>query len=117
VDYWKKKGFPRIEEDLSDAFKAITQDFRNAKNCRSKPGFNDTLFKYRQNSSDIRRGANYGFRIYAYYSKDVNTLYPIIVYPKTAMQEYDPKALKETVKEIIQILSQRNLDLTPPSTE
>jgi hypothetical protein len=115
VQHWKKKGFPRIEEDLQKAFQSIAPNFRTANNCRSKPGFGDSLFKYRQKSSDLNRGSSYGFRIYAYYEKDRHTLYPLIIYQKTAMQEYDEKELKEAVKEIIQIASQKNLDLLPPS--
>jgi mRNA-degrading endonuclease RelE of RelBE toxin-antitoxin system len=104
VDHWKKK-FPKIEKDLDEAFECIRKDYRNAKQARSKPGFNDTVFKYRQKSSDMNRGASYGFRIYAYYDKASNTLYPIVVYPKKAMQEFDPDKLIKAVDEIIRVAS------------
>jgi len=112
IDHWKK-DFPRIEKDLEEAFKSIRQDYRKAKNARSKPGFNDTLFKYRQKSTDLKRGASYGFRIYAYYDISSNILYPIVVYPKTAMQEFDLDKLREAVSEVCDVVSQLNSGSLP----
>lgn len=115
VGHWKK-NFPKIETDLEEAFESIRQNYRSAKQARSKPGFNDTVFKYRQKSSDLKRGASYGFRIYAYYDQLSNTLYPIVVYPKKVMEEFDIDELKQAVKEISEIASKTSsLDLDFPS--
>ncbi|HLY60273.1 MAG TPA: hypothetical protein VKV95_05860 [Terriglobia bacterium] len=114
VSHWKKKDFPHIEEDLAEAFESIQENYRGANHARSKPGFNDTVWKYRQNSSDLKRGASYGFRIYAYYDKDSNKLYPIVVYPKKMMEEFDIDKLKEAVKEIQRVIQQGNLNLQSP---
>lgn len=108
IQHWKK-DYPHIEEDLEDAFKSIETD-RAANQARQKPGYAD-LWKYRQKSSDVPKGASYGLRIYALYEKSSNTLHPIIVYPKPKMQEFDPKELKKAVQEMIKIIGQGELDL------
>jgi len=98
-DRWRKE-YPSIDSDLKDAFKAISQDIRANKGRRTQSGPNVEVYKYRQKSSDIRRGQAYGWRIYALYEKTSSTLYPIIVYPKTRWEDADHKTVIEAIKEI-----------------
>ena len=79
-----KRDFPNIDSDLSEAFAAISKDITACKARRYQSGRENTeIYKYRQNSKDVRRGQNYGWRIYALYDKKAGVMYPIIVYPKT----------------------------------
>jgi hypothetical protein len=104
-----RKAYPHIEADLQPAFEDIQKDFRGARHATCIPGFDGKLFKYRQNSSDIKRGARYGFRIIAYYHKDSNTLFPLIVYAKPIMEDYDRNELKRIVKDFSEALRSENI--------
>lgn len=94
-----KRSYPHIHEDVKEALAAIAADHRAAKNARRvKAGENVEVYKYRQNSRDIRRGATYGWRIIALYDKSTNKLYPLIVYPKTEMASASDAAIEENVR-------------------
>lgn len=99
-----KKSHPHIYEDLQEALIDIQKDFRHAKHATSIPGFNDTLFKYRQKSSDARKGTRSAFRIIAYYHKESHTIYPIVVYSKAVMEDYDRNELKRIVKDLAEVI-------------
>jgi hypothetical protein len=107
-EYWKKSGYPSIDADLVDAFKAISQNIE-ANHCRRVPRFADvlgnfTLLKYRQKDSSAREGARGGWRIIALYSKSEGILYPIIVYPKKEWDDATKEIVEDSVKQLISIL-------------
>jgi hypothetical protein len=103
-DRWKRE-YPHVDSDLKKAFDAIEKDFRSAKNAwRVKAGTSFEVYKYRQNSEDIKRGSAYGWRIVALYDKRRNTLYPILVYPKTVMDDASDASIENAIREIRQIL-------------
>jgi hypothetical protein len=104
VSHWQN-DYPHVAEDLRGAFVKIEQDYRGAAHARATPGFQQKVWKYRQNSSDIRRGARYGLRLIAYYHEPTNTLYPIIVYPKPEWADVSRKDTQEAVKELLTLLS------------
>jgi hypothetical protein len=101
LEKYKKAGFPHIEDDVTEALTAIAQDYRNAKHGESIPRCKDKVFKYRQKSTDQRRGSTGGFRIIGYYDKESNTLYPIFIYPKTERSDIDVESIKELVEELL----------------
>jgi hypothetical protein len=104
---WKRNGYPNIDTDLADAFKAITENIQAKKGARIQAGpigGEVEVYKYRQNSTDIQRGASYGWRIIALLHKPSGTMYPIIVYPKTQWSNASPATMAAAVKEIRQIL-------------
>lgn len=59
-DYYRRNGFPHVDDDLVAAFKAISQNIQ-ANKARRVPRLAEMLgdfmlLKYRQNSTDINRG-------------------------------------------------------------
>ena len=104
-----KKEFPHVEDDVNKILPEIAQDFRHARHADSIPRFNDTLFKYRVPSSDQRRGTRGGFRLCAYYDKQNNTLYPVLIWPKSEDEDLDYEIKAKAVKELLQII-----ELPPP---
>jgi hypothetical protein len=101
---WRCGGYPQIDKDLKQAFEAISENILAKKARRVQAGSNVVCYKYRQNSSDIRRGENYGWRIYALYDVMTATLYPIIVYPKQAWDNADTATILAAIREIRTIL-------------
>lgn len=106
--HWKS-AYPHIERDLEEAFKAIRENVE-AKNCRVVPrhGTGVTVHKYRQNSSDIGRGASYGWRIQAIYDRQSGVLYPILVYPKTAWQDASDETIVAAINELLAVLTPKH---------
>ncbi|MBI3696387.1 MAG: hypothetical protein HY238_16310 [Acidobacteria bacterium] len=99
--HWRSGAYPHIDKDLEAAFKAISGN-REANQCRRVPRCgNPSVFKYRQKSTDIGRGASYGWRIIAYYHQPANVLYPILVYPKTEWSDVSTDLVKKALAEII----------------
>lgn len=97
-----KKRFPRIEEDLAVIWVDIAKDYRNARQAESVPRFKDSVFKYRAKCSDMSRGSRGGYRIIAYYHREKNTLYPILIYHKSDQEDVDPKTVATAVEELLQ---------------
>jgi hypothetical protein len=62
------------------------------------------LYKYRQNSSDLRRGASYGWRIYALYHRSTGKLYPILLFLKTDMQDASDAVIEASLREMKDLL-------------
>ncbi len=62
------------------------------------------VYKYRQNSKDVRRGARYGWRIVGLYVKATATMYPVLVWPKTEWEDVDAATISEAVIEMTKIL-------------
>jgi mRNA-degrading endonuclease RelE of RelBE toxin-antitoxin system len=100
-----KKQFPNVENDVDGILSDIAVDFRKAHHARSLPRFNDTLFKYRAPCSDQRRGSSGGFRVCGYYDKSKNTLYLILVWPKSEAEDLDYEVKKKAVKELLEFLA------------
>lgn len=104
--HWKRNGYPNVDEDLTGAFQAIEQNIQANKASRIQAGPAVEVYKYRQNSKDIKRGARYGWRIIALHHKPTNTMYPILIYPKTEWSDAADSVIAEAIKEIRQILGQ-----------
>jgi hypothetical protein len=100
-----QKSYPHVGDDLKELFDSVAQDYRGAKGARSVPHFEDRIWKYRQNSSDIKRGARYGFRVIAYFS--AGTLYPIIVYAKPQLSDVSDRQIELALQEIEVLLRLR----------
>jgi hypothetical protein len=95
-----QKTFPGITKDLKDAFDAIAQDI-NAKNAaRYQSGASYEIYKYRQNSRDIKRGASYGWRIYAFYEKKSGRMLPFLIFPKTEMDDANDATILASLRDI-----------------
>lgn len=112
-DYWQKHGYPSIDDDLAEAFQAISKDV-HANHWRLVPRFSAILqgfllYKYRQKNTAAREGARGGWRVYALFDKHNNVLYPIIVYPKKEMSDAPDKQIIDAVRELLKILEQRRL--------
>jgi len=110
---WRTHGYPRIDEDLAEAFQAICKDIQ-ANHCKVVQRFSDVLgnfqlHKYRQKNNQAKEGASGGWRIYALYDKPHGILYPIIVYPKKEWVDVTDKFVTEQVHELLDILRQRHL--------
>jgi hypothetical protein len=103
VTHWKW-SYPHIEDDLKDAFKSIAQDIRSKNAWRVQAGDRVEVYKYRQNSKDIKRGAKYGLRIIGLLDKATNMMYPILVWPKTEWSDADENTLSKAIEEIQKIL-------------
>jgi hypothetical protein len=101
-----RKSYPAVEQDMREALAVIAQDFRHAKRANAIPGFGAPLYKYRQNSSDIRRGSSFGWRIIAYYHEATHTLYPLLVYPKTELADADRKDVEAALREIREVIAE-----------
>lgn len=95
-----KRTYGNIHNDLDKAFKDIAQDILAHKGSRVQAGPNVEVWKHRQNSSDIKRGQSYGWRIISLLDKKTHTLYPIVVYPKPVWENADDATISEAVKEI-----------------
>jgi hypothetical protein len=103
-----RKSYRKIDQDLEDLFKSVSENLE-AKNYRAKPDIAGIpgglrLVKYRQNSKDIRRGASYGWRVYALFAVETRDLYPILVFPKTECGDLDSDTIIAAIKELIEIL-------------
>lgn len=112
-DFYRKHGYPSIDDDLAAAFQEISKDVR-ANHCRIVPRFSAVLqgfllHKYRQKNTAAREGARGGWRIYALFDKRNNILYPIIVYPKKEMDDAPDQQITDCVRELLKILEQRRL--------
>jgi len=96
-----RREFRHLDSDLDAAFANIAKDFRAAKSARRvQAGELVEVYKYRQNSRDIKGGNQYGWRIYALYHKAANTLYPILIFPKTAMQDASDTEIIGSIREV-----------------
>jgi hypothetical protein len=103
VQHWKRT-YPHIEDDLKKALDAIGQNLMACGADRIQAGPNVEVYKYRQNSKDIRRGASYGWRIVALIDKRTSTLYPILVWPKPAWGDAADAAYASAIEETRTIL-------------
>lgn len=84
-----------MEKDVKDALQDIARDFRSAKHAnRIQAGDLTEVYKYRQKCTDLQRGARGGWRIVAVYVKRKDTLYPVIIYPKTEMDDVSDAAIQ-----------------------
>ena len=99
VKSWQRTH-PQIDNDLQDAFSAISQNILAKKGRRVQAGPNLEVYKYRQNSHDIKRGSSYGWRIYALYDKSTGTMYPILIYPKTVWEDADNTTVHDAIRSI-----------------
>jgi hypothetical protein len=110
-NHWRKSGYPSIDADLAEAFQAISKDVQ-AKHRSIVPRFGDVLgdfalHKYRQRNKAAKEGASGAWRIYALFNRETNVLYPIIVFPKKAWADASDRHVTECVKELVQILRER----------
>jgi hypothetical protein len=103
VARWKK-DYRHIQDDLDKLFAAIGKDLHAASAWRVQAGTNVEVYKYKQNSSDIRRGASYGWRVIALFDKKTATLYPILVWPKTAWGDAGNDLYDSAIEEVLGIL-------------
>ena len=101
-----RQGYPHIESDLSDAFSEIEKNILANRGRRVFGGQQFDIYKYRQNSKDIKRGARYGWRIYCLLDRLSGIMYPIITYPKTIFDDADTKTIKDAVANIKLLLGQ-----------
>jgi hypothetical protein len=103
VERWKR-DYPHIEEDLESAFKAIRQNLMANQASRIQMGPAVEVYKYRQNSKDIRRGASYGWRIVALYDRRTAMLHPVLVWPKPAWGDAAGGEYSTAIEEMLAIL-------------
>jgi hypothetical protein len=106
---WKKSGYSSIDADLEEAFKSIRI---NVQACQCKPIVlpkeilgDFLLFKYRAKNKSAKEGASGGWRFYALFDRSRAILYPIIVYPKKKWVDAATELIKQSLAEIIAILS------------
>jgi hypothetical protein len=104
-EHWKKSGYPSIDTDLADAFRAISQNI-DANHCTKMQRFSAilrdfVLLKYRQKNSAAREGARGGWRIIGLYRKQSGTLYPIIVYPKKEWDDATQEIVEASVQQML----------------
>jgi mRNA-degrading endonuclease RelE of RelBE toxin-antitoxin system len=62
------------------------------------PGWGRRVWKLRINSTDIRRGKRYGFRLI--YHLDASTIYPLLVYAKAQKSDVSKRDILEALREI-----------------
>lgn len=110
-EYYRNNGFPSVDEDLAKLFKAVGDNVLACKGRRA-PRLADLLgtlllYKYRQNSSDLRRGSSYGWRVYALFNPETGIMYPIFLFPKTKYQDCSDEELAAAVRELRAILTAR----------
>jgi hypothetical protein len=100
-----KREYPHIEDDLRKLFKAVETDILSNKASRLEVGLSSIeVYKYRQNSSDIRRGQSYGWRVVGLFHRETGTMYPILVYPKTHFENADNNTVMDAVREVMAFL-------------
>ncbi|MCI0484964.1 MAG: hypothetical protein L0Y78_10325 [candidate division NC10 bacterium] len=95
----------KINEDLTEAFESIEKDYTKAAQANAIPKYANTVWKYRCKSSDLRRGAQGGFRIIAYYHQSNGTLYPILIYLKTEKEDVSAEEIQKAIQALKDILS------------
>jgi hypothetical protein len=102
-----KKRFPHIEQDLDEIWPLIGLDRRNNCQGESIPTFNNTVFKHRCKSSDMRKGGRDAFRIISYYHEPTNTIYPIFIHPKCDLSVLPSKEIAKLVTGFLEILGSK----------
>jgi len=101
-----RRSYPQITDDLREIFEKIEEDYRRAAGAAAIPGFGEEVWKYRCKSSDLKRGAQRGFRIVAYYDSERNVLHPILVYTKPQQEDVSPEEIEGAISGLRQALEQ-----------
>jgi mRNA-degrading endonuclease RelE of RelBE toxin-antitoxin system len=97
------KRYRHIETDLANAYAEIIKDRLAACNACQVPGF-EQVWKYRCDSSDMKRGQSGGFRLMTVWSEPESTLYPFCVYTHVDYPVQPPtKDVRKWLKEILRI--------------
>jgi hypothetical protein len=88
-----------MEKDLKEAYSAIQQDILAKNGTRFKSGSSFEIYKYRQSSRDLKRGASYGWRIYSFYEKATERMVPFLIFPKTEMEDAKDATIMASLRE------------------
>jgi hypothetical protein len=109
--YWKKRGYPHIDDDLNDAFGDIQKEVMACR-CRVVPRFSAvlgaySLHKYRQKNKADREGARGGWRILAVFDNNRSVLYPILVWPKKQLADADDDDVISALQALMTHLAQQ----------
>ncbi len=102
-----QKDFPNVERDIQEAFSHISQDIRAKKGNRVQVNLLPAgweCHKFRQNSKDIQRGANYGWRIVVLLDRASQTIFPILLYPKPELSNADTETIKDAIRDLFRDL-------------
>lgn len=94
-----KAKYPQVEKDVREAIASPTT------RIDAVPGYSQQLWKARVPSSDMRRGARGGFRLYLWMEHtppdQANVMYPIVIYPKSKRADLSKKELRAVVKRLL----------------
>jgi mRNA-degrading endonuclease RelE of RelBE toxin-antitoxin system len=96
------KKYRHAEADLADAYADIIKDREHACNAVATPGYDSTVWKYRCESTDMKRGQSGGFRIMMLWKEEENTLYPFCIYTHADYPTQPPyKDLRKWLKKTL----------------
>ncbi len=99
-----RKSFPHIDRDLAGLYEDIRSDY--TAHGDGVPGFQNVVWKFRCQCSDMGRGKSGGFRVLAFVDVATNTIYPFFVYSKAEYekapgQQPPAKEIKEWLKSLV----------------
>jgi mRNA-degrading endonuclease RelE of RelBE toxin-antitoxin system len=105
------KDYPKLLTDLATLYEDIRKDYAKVQQAHSIPGYKNTVWKYRCESSDMGRGKSGGFRVTGYFREADNTMYMICVHTKKQFEQPPGKDLMRWLKSL-----QTTVDNTTPKT-
>ena len=107
-----RKDFPSLDNDLAGVYEEIKKDYKRVPQSHAVPGYQNVVWKYRCESSDMERGKSGSFRLLAYYKEADNTVYPFFVYSKKEYEKY--RGEQPRGKEINEWIEGLKQDLATP---
>lgn len=95
-----------VRADLDKLFAAIAADPRRQKHADRVQGVGGLeVWKYRQSSSDLKRGSAFGWRVLVILQGD--TIYPAFLYSKTDHTDLSAEVLMAEIRKALDELSAR----------
>jgi mRNA-degrading endonuclease RelE of RelBE toxin-antitoxin system len=99
-----QKKYRRAGDDVAGALSDISKARKTAHSANAVPGYDQTVWKYRCGSSDMKRGSRGGFRIMARYYAESDTLVPFTIYTHDQYENQPPEGdIKAWLKQLVAV--------------
>lgn len=92
------KRFRNIEKDLQKFYSAIEENHRQKCGAAPVPDFRQSVWKYRCQSTDLKRGQSGGYRIICYVDSVRFLIYPITIYAKSDQSNISASEIQKLVE-------------------
>jgi mRNA-degrading endonuclease RelE of RelBE toxin-antitoxin system len=89
------RRYPHARTDIQPCLESLK---KRPEKGNAIPGWGNRVWKLRINSTDIRRGKRYGFRLI--YHLDGSTIYPLLVYAKARKSDVSKQEIRDALREI-----------------